>query len=166
MTNPGSINGLPAKPLKVKTSKVQFALLVFLGFFFLPIGLGSFYKAAFSGFPMVPTVVSLLCFGCFAMVAWLVMRGQKHLPKVIDSDGITRRDGQRFNWSHLKNVEHQYHYGKVNPTQKLIWRIEIRFENGTVWLIPLKIVNFREVYDLVSALPCEHLEKNYGYSAL
>jgi hypothetical protein len=86
----------------------------------------------------------------------------KMLPKVLDREGVTRRDGQRFAWSELKEVHHQFHIPRHAGNQKSVWRIEIRFQSGTVWLLPLKIVNFREIYQFVLSLPCPHTEKNYG----
>jgi len=160
MVNTNSISENLVQRLNVKASKMQFVLLAFLALFFMPMGLWNFYRAITTGFALVPTVISLMMFLAFGSVAFLFGRGVKMLPKFFDRDGITRRDGQRFEWSQLKQIEHQYHSTRYSPNQKSIWRIEIQFQNGTVWLLPLKIVNFVEVYGFVTKLPCEHIEKN------
>jgi hypothetical protein len=164
--NPSHFAGLPAIPLKAKTSKTQFVLLAFLALFFVPMGLWGVSRAITTGFALVPTVIALLMFGSLGSVAFLVLRAYRRLPKVLDIDGIARQDGRRFAWSELQEIEHQYHFANHSPNQKLIWRIDIRFSTGTVWLIPLKVVNFAEIYRFVKTLPCEHREKNYGRSGI
>jgi hypothetical protein len=52
---------------------------------------------------------------------------------------------------------------RVRPgtNSKAIWRTEIWFRNGeSAWLIPLRVRNFPEVFQLIGTLPCEHTEKN------
>jgi hypothetical protein len=160
--NANQFAGLPAIPLKAKTSKTQLVLLAFLALFFVPTGLWAVYRAVTTGFAVVPTMLTLMILLSFVPVAVLFVRAHRRLPKVLDMNGITRQDGRRFEWSELREIEHQYHFASHSPNQKLIWRIEIRFSTGTVWLIPLKVVNFSEIYGFVQTLPCEHREKISG----
>lgn len=162
MTGPNSIAEKLAQPLRVRTSKTQFVLFVLLALFFVPMSLWNFYRSLISGFAIVPTVISLMIFVGFGSFAVLFFRGMRRLPRLFHREGVTRTDGKKFPWSELKLVEHQYHNSKYSPSQKAVWRIEVRFDKGKVWLLPLKIVNFAEIYQFVSSLPCEHTEKNYG----
>jgi hypothetical protein len=69
-----------------------------------------------------------------------------------------RNDGRGFTWADLSRVIDRVRLNRVTGIQ-FIWRTEIQFRDGeTAWLLPTKISNFAEVYELVRGLPCEHTE--------
>ena len=80
------------------------------------------------------------------------------MPKKFDRQGITRKDGKIFLWSDVKKVEHQFYIPR-HSTNKGVWRVNVCFKDGLVWLVPMKIINFSEIYPIILALPCEHTEE-------
>jgi hypothetical protein len=69
-----------------------------------------------------------------------------------------RNDGRSFAWDGLERVVDRVRLNRITGV-KFIWRTEIQFKNGeSAWLLPTKISNFPEVYELVGSLPCEHTE--------
>lgn len=149
----------------VKTSKLQPILGAFLALFLVPIGLWNFFSLLVEGFALVPFVIGTLILGSFAVTMFLFYKGWQLMPKKFHSEGITRKDGKTFLWSELKNVEHQFYVSRLSPNQKGIWRVEVRFNDGIVWLLPMKIINFSEIYPIVLALPCEHTETTHHGSS-
>jgi hypothetical protein len=145
--------------LEVKASKTTFVLVILLGLFFIPIGLGNLLGGLLNGFNIVPFGIGLMCLILFGVVFWLILRGHRKSVKHFSDEGLVRNDGRSFTWADLSRVVNQFKITSVAHNTKIIWRIEIRFKNGeSAWLIPTKISNYREVSEFVRNLPCEHTE--------
>lgn len=145
--------------LEVKTSKLPFVLIGLLGLFFIPSGVWNLITAASNGFKTVPLFIGLMSLTIFGLVLWLVLRAHFKSVKYFTETGLMRNDKRTFEWANLNRVVNQT---RINPrlgSAKFLWRTEIQFKDGeSVWLIPTKIKNLREVLDFVNTLPCEHVE--------
>lgn len=144
--------------LEVKASKMQFALVILLGLFFIPMGLGGVLNGLLRGFNIVPLGIGLMCLLMFGVLVWLILRAHRKSVKYLSEEGLVRNDGRSFSWSELHRVVNKV---RVRPAgRKTIWRTEIRFKNGeSAWVIPMKVSNYAEVIPLVDSLPCEHTEE-------
>ena len=144
--------------LEVKASKTQFALVILLGLFFIPMGLVCVLSGLLNGFNIVPLGIGLMCLLMFGVIVWLILRAHRKSIKYLSEEGLVRNDGRSFSWSELSRVVDKV---RVRPTGgKTIWRTEIRFKNGeSAWVIPMKVSNYAEVGPLVDSLPCEHTEE-------
>lgn len=144
--------------LEVKASKTQFALVILLGLFFIPMGLGCVVSGLLKGFNIVPLGIGLMCLLLFGVMVWLILRAHRQSVKYLSAAGLVRNDGRSFSWSELSRIVDKV---RVRPSgRKTIWRTEIRFKTGeSAWVIPMKISNYAEVGPLVDSLPCEHTEE-------
>lgn len=148
------------KLLEVKVRNLQFILVVMLGLFMLPLGslvlIGELSKRS----KLVPAmlIIGLATLIMYGAVAWLFRRGYVKSVKYFSNEGLVRNDGRSFAWADLSRVVDRIRFNRVTNI-KGIWRTEIQFKNGeSAWLLPTKISNLTEVYELVRALPCEHTE--------
>lgn len=143
--------------LEVKTGKLQFVLIVLLGLFFVPMGLGLFVSGVSKNFSVVPLSIGAMCLAVYAPVVWLVVRAYRKSVRQFSNEGLTRNDGRQFVWANLSRVVDKIRMVRGRPT---IWRTEIRFKDGdAAWLIPMKVSNYAEVRAYVDKLPCEHAEE-------
>lgn len=142
--------------LDVKVDKLQFVLVILLGLFFVPMGVGLMVSGLSKG--LMPIAIGLMSLLCYALVFWLVRRGHSRSVRAFTEEGVVRRDGKTFAWADLSRVVTQLHFNpRLNTTG--IWRIEIQFKSGeAAWIIPIKVNNFREVAEYIGKLPCEHTE--------
>lgn len=144
--------------LEVKTSKLQFILVILLGLFFVPVGLLLVISAILNGFKVVFLVIGLMALIIYAVVFWMVLRAYLKSVKYFSSEALVCNNGKSYAWADLSRVVDQIRLHRVTNA-KIIWRTEIQFKNGeSAWLIPMKITNFPEVYEFVRRLPCEHTE--------
>ena len=87
-----------------------------------------------------------------------ISQGVRQVGQIFSDEGLVRNDGRAFAWAELGRVVNRIRLNRVTGV-KYAWRTEIQFKNGdSAWLLPTKIGNFREVYELVGNLPCEHTE--------
>ncbi|HEY6805636.1 MAG TPA: hypothetical protein VI306_18805 [Pyrinomonadaceae bacterium] len=146
--------------ITVKTRNLQFILLLLLGLLVIPLGLLVFLNALLKGQP-APMSIGLALLLIFGVVLWLFRRAYVRSVKYFSDEGLVRNDGHKFSWIELSRVVDKIKINRVTQV-KSVWRTEIEFKNGqSAWLLPLKIVNYAEVYDLVRKLPCEHTEVKY-----
>lgn len=149
-----------AKRLEVKTRGLQFVSLILLGLFMVPLGsalvIGELAKGVrLSPAPLLIGIAPLVIYGA---VVWLFRRAYVKSVKFFSDDGLVRNDGRGFAWSGLSRVVYRVRLNRTTGV-KFIWRTEIQFQDGeSAWLLPTKIGNFAEVYELVRRLPCEHTE--------
>jgi len=144
--------------LKVKTSKVQFIMVILLGLFFVPIGLLLLISAVLKGFQIVPLGIGVMCLVIYGVVFWLVLRAYLKSVKYFSDAALVCNNGRSYAWADLSRVVDQIRLHRITGG-KTIWRTEIQFKNGeSAWLIPVKISNFPEVHEFVRKLPCEHTE--------
>lgn len=148
------------KPLAVKTRSLQLISLVLLGLFMVPLGLllliGELSKG--SRLSLARLLVGLAPLVIFGVVAWLFRRAYVKSVRYFSAEGLTRNDGRSFAWADLSLVVNRIRLNRTTGV-KFIWRTELQFREGeSAWLLPTKISNFSEVYELVRGLPCEHTE--------
>jgi len=149
-----------AKRLEVKTRGLQFVSLILLGLFMVPLGsalvIGELAKGARLAPALLLTGIAPLVM--YGVVAWLFRRAYVKSVKFFSDDGLVRNDGRSFAWAGLSRVVDRVRLNRVTGV-KFVWRTEIQFQDGeSAWLLPTKISNFTEVYELVRSLPCEHTE--------
>jgi hypothetical protein len=145
--------------LEVKASKTTFVLVILLGLFFIPLGLGNLLNGLLKGFNIALFGIGLMCLILFGVVVWLILRGHGKSVKYFSDKGLVRNDGRSYAWADLSRVVDQFRITSLAHNTKTIWRTEIQFRNGeSAWLIPTKISNYREVSEYVRNLPCEHTE--------
>ncbi|HKP14117.1 MAG TPA: hypothetical protein VJZ91_18490 [Blastocatellia bacterium] len=148
------------KRLEVKTRGLQFAMLVLLGLFMVPLGALLLIGELSKGSRLSPArlAVGFAPLAAYGAVAWLFRRAHVRSVKYFSDGGLVRNDGRGFAWAELSRVVNRIRLNRVTGV-KYIWRTEIQFKSGdAAWLLPTKIGNFREVYELVGSLPCEHTE--------
>jgi hypothetical protein len=78
--------------------------------------------------------------------AILMLLGQRSWAKTFDGTGVTRRDGQQFQWPGLKNIRYVHVRGVLNHA-------ELVFNGGKVMVFPLMLKNGGEVMSFISRLP-------------
>jgi hypothetical protein len=157
--NPASGTG-GRKLLEVRVRNLQFILIVLLGLFMVPLGSLVLIGELSKGRRLVPAMlmIGLTTLVMYGAVAWLFRRGHVKAVKYFSVGGLVRNDGKHFAWTDLSRVVDRIRFNRVTNF-KGIWRTEIQFKNGeSAWLLPTKISNFTEVYELVRGLPCEHTE--------
>lgn len=149
-----------AKRLEVKTRSLQLVSLVTLGLFMVPLGSLLLIGELSKGPRLSPArlAVGLAPLAAYGAVAWLFRRAHVRSVKYFSDVGLVRKDGRSFAWADLGRVVNRVRLNRVTGI-KYVWRTEIEFKSGdSAWLLPTKIGNFREVYELVGNLPCEHTE--------
>lgn len=159
MTDVNLIAEKLTQPLQVKTDKLQIVLLGILGIIFIPLGFGLMFNSIKRGFAPVLLGLGIMSLVCFISVLWIVVRAYLKSAKSFDNQGAARNDGRRFEWTDLERVVYQYRPSRYQPSGKALWRTEVQFQSGTIWLIPIKVTNFAEINQFVMSLPCDHLEK-------
>jgi hypothetical protein len=148
------------KRLEVKTLNRQFISLVLLGLFMIPLGSLLLISELSKGSKLAPAMlmIGLMPLVMCGAVAWLFRRSYVKSVKYFSDEGLVRNDGKGFAWIDLSRVVDRIRLNRATNFKGL-WRIEIQFKNGeSAWLLPTKISNFPEVYELVRSLPCEHTE--------
>jgi hypothetical protein len=148
------------KLLEVKIRNLQFILIVLLGLFMIPLGSLLLISELSKGSKLAPVLlmIGLLPLITFGAAAWLFRRGHVKAVKYFSVEGLMRNDGKSFAWTELSRVVDRTRLNRATNF-KGIWRTEIQFKNGeSAWLLPTKISNLPEVYELVRSLPCEHTE--------
>lgn len=149
-----------AKRLDVKTRSMQFVSAVLLGLFMVPLGALLLIGELSKGSRLSPArlAVGFAPLAAYGAVVWLFRRAHVRSVKYFSDGGLVRNDGRSFAWAELSRVVNRIRLNRVTGI-KYVWRTEIEFKNGdSAWLLPTKIGNFREVYELVGSLPCEHTE--------
>jgi hypothetical protein len=147
--------------LKVKTRNLQFILVILLGVFMIPLGLLLVINELSKGAKLTPAMlmIGLMTLITYGAVAWLFRRGHVKSVKYFSDEGLVLNDGRSFAWTDLSRVVDRIRLNRVTGI-KFIWRTEIQFTNGeSAWLLPTKISNFPEVYELLRSLACEHVEE-------
>lgn len=137
--------------LEVRPDRLTLILVVGLGLFFVPMGLGLLTSAG-----IAHAAIGLACLMLFGVVVWLVVRGHRRSVGRFSAEGLVRNDGRSFAWVELYQVVDRV---RARYGRKYLWRTEIHFTNGeSAWLIPSKIRNYGDVAALVARLPCERTE--------
>ncbi|MBV9926694.1 MAG: hypothetical protein JOZ96_16870 [Acidobacteria bacterium] len=146
------------KRLDVKTRGLQFAAFVLLGLLMVPLGASVLISQLSKGPRPALLAVGFAPLAAYGAAAWLFRRAYVRSVRYFSAEGLVRNDGRSLAWADLGRVVDRVRLNRVTGI-KYIWRTEIHFKNGdSAWLLPTKIGNFPEVYELVGGLPCEHTE--------
>lgn len=70
---------------------------------------------------------------------------------VLDAEGVTRRDGRRFSWADLRDVERVHVVHKWGQ-QGALNQLNLRFADGQVRVFPHTLDNGREVMDFIERI--------------
>ena len=144
-----------ARPVKVHYSRLHSILFVLLMIFFLGISVVILAANGFTGVGVLIVALNVI----LLFVLYCVMsRGRKRAACLFDSSGVTRRDGRRFSWSEFEGVDYLM---AVKPPsgEEYLWRIELAFTGGKVWIIPQRVNNLDEINEVVNRLPREHRKR-------
>jgi hypothetical protein len=137
--------------LEVRPDRLTLILVIGLGLFFVPMGLGLLTSAG-----TALAAIGLACVTLFGVVVWLVVRGHRRSVRRFSAEGLVRNGGRSFAWAELSQVVDKV---RTRYSRKYLWRTEIHFANGeSAWLIPSKIRNYGDVAALVARLPCKRTE--------
>ncbi len=88
-----------------------------------------------------------IAFGLFTAGVWPVIayRERRRGARLIDADGVTRRDGKRFPWGDLSMVRREY---ARSPSGGLK-HVTVTFLHGEVRIYPMTLENARETLDAI-----------------
>ncbi|HEX6729198.1 MAG TPA: hypothetical protein VF074_04265 [Pyrinomonadaceae bacterium] len=141
-----------ANPVAVQYRLFQKILIAFILVFF---GGLSILMIVANGFTSV--VVWLLVLNVLFLLTFVLImrRARQKAAFVFDQEGVIRGDNQKFSWNDMKSVDYLMAI-KKGGAREYLWRIELIFANGEVWLIPLRVKNLAEIQDLVSSIPTVH----------
>lgn len=124
--------------VEAKLDRSYFVRVGFVG------GLFVFFGLVIAGFGIKHHMWPAVLFAVVINVIWVVLFWNEYRrgPAVLDSHGVTRRDGVRFEWKDLIDV--------VDVTYKTFTSYtSIRFPNGELRLFPLTLENAGEVVRFV-----------------
>ncbi len=89
---------------------------------------------------------------CFVgFLAAFIFYRKRQLARSFDSSGATRGDGRFFAWSNFRGTVTRW--SSSRSMGKTIWRIELYFVGGQIWISPGTMKNGEEVLDFVKSLP-------------
>lgn len=147
-----------AEPLEIRTSIFHLVLGVFLGLFFLILGVGAIVNL-FNEFGLSPLPL-LICLGGIGLVLlfyFMWQRGKKMILKTISPAGVFTRGGQRFDWSHYIGVKYLLMRTRRGGPIK-VWTVELVFENGKASFGPGGMKEADRIMEFIYSLPGEHIE--------
>lgn len=99
------------------------------------------------------SIAPLVAFGMLPLACWAgyMFWEHSHGADLLDSEGVTRRDGRRFLWANLRDVQrvHVIHkWGQQGALNHLV----VRFAEGQVRVFPVTLDNGREVIDFIERI--------------
>lgn len=151
----GGMSVALARPLEVQYKKTYTILFVSVMVFFAGISL---LMIAVNGFTSVTVLLLGLNVSLLLLLYYLQSRARRKSASFFDLVGVTRRDNQRFDWNAFKGVDYVMAI-KPRSGKEYLWRIELVFNNGEVWIIPLRIKNLDEISNFVATLPGSHQKR-------
>lgn len=80
---------------------------------------------------------ALLTFGILGLIWWAAYQ---KLPRQLDADGVTRRDGRRFTWAQLTKVIHEKTFTPVG-SGLVDYALILKFDTERVVINPGELVN-------------------------
>ena len=148
-------NAVLTPPVTVQYRLFQKILIAFIVVFFVGLSILMIVTNGFKSH--VVLLVALI--GLLLLVLLLFnRRAGRKVAYVFDPEGVTRGDNQKFSWNDIKSVDYLMAL-KRGGSREYLWRIELIFTNGEVWLIPLRVKNLEEIKNLVSAIPTVHRKR-------
>ncbi len=155
---------IPASRVEVKYKRLYDVLFAFLTIFFGGMALLIFLQTIRSPYANSTTIIvqgilfPAALFLILLVIAFLMIRARRQAVREFDESGITRGDGRRFAWNEFRGVVTLVDFN-VRTRQKYVWRIELAFDGGeAAWIIPQRVKNADEVFDLLAQMPRATLE--------
>ena len=148
-------SGALANPVAVQYRLFQKILIAFVVIFFGGLSILMIVTNGFNAGVVLLLVLNALFLLTFVLI---MRRARQKAAFVFDQEGVIRGDNQKFNWNDMKSVDYLMAI-KKGGAREYLWRIELIFANGEVWLIPLRVKNLAEIQDLVSSIPTVHQKR-------
>ncbi|MDT4967340.1 MAG: hypothetical protein QOJ64_2077 [Acidobacteriota bacterium] len=148
------------QPLEIRGRTLHYVLSIFLGLFFLILGVGALTQLfTLYGFSAFSIMISLGSIGLVLLLHFLGQREQKKTVKTIASSGVVTRGGRTFEWPRFTGVKFitiQARHGR----RKQVHRVELMFEDGSSRFGPGGARNAEEIMKFIHSLPGDHIESN------
>lgn len=150
---------IPASRVEVKYKWLYDVLFAFLTIFFGGMALlvflqtiGSPYENS-TGIIVKGFLFPAVLFSILFVIAFLMIRAKRQAVRLFDESGITRGDRRRFAWNEFRGVIILVDFN-VHTRDRYVWRVELVFDGGeAAWVIPQRVKNLDEVFDLLTKLP-------------
>ena len=101
-----------------------------------------------------------VCF--FGTLAAVLFYRKRTLARSFDRNGATRGDGRVFAWNDFRGTISRW--SSSRSMGKSIWRIDLYFIGGQIWVFPSTMKNGKEVLDFVKSLPALNMNPAYPES--
>ena len=144
-----------ANPVAVQYRLFQKILIAFVLVFFGGLSILMIVANGFNAVVLLLLVLNVLFLLTFVLI---MRRARQKAAFVFDQEGVIRGDNQKFSWNNMKSVDYLMAI-KKGGAREYLWRIELIFANGEVWLIPLRVKNLAEIQELVSDIPTVHQKR-------
>lgn len=95
-------------------------------------------------------IIGLFTLGLGAL---LMLFQQRRWAKIFDDTGVTRRDGQQFRWTELKNIKFVHLRRATTVGQGPLNHVELIFNDGKALIFPLMLENRGEVMGFIGRQP-------------
>ena len=144
-----------ALPVKVHYRRRYGVLYACIVLFFICI---SALVIVANGFTSTSILLLILNGILLIILYYLQSRAQRRAAHFFDLFGVTRGDNRRFSWSEFKNVDYLMAI-KPRSGEEYLWRVELAFNSGAVWIIPQRVETLEEINNLVASLPGVHQKR-------
>lgn len=138
-------------PVEVQFTRIETIMVAFIMVFFIGMDLLGIVSY---GFTSTTALILILSVSFSFMLYYIVNGALKKSVSLFDRSGVRRRDNRRFNWSEFKGVD--YLMGITRSGEEYLWRIVLVFDSGEALIIPLRIKNLEDIYDIVETIPGTH----------
>jgi hypothetical protein len=144
-----------ARPVTVHYRRLHAVLFAVIMLFFTGISALAVVANGLTG-------VSILVLGLNGVILLTISyfqgRARRRAAGLFDLSGVTRADRRRFDWSEFKGVDY-FMAIKPRSGKEYLWRVELAFTGGEVWIIPQRVTNLDEVINLFASLPGAHQKR-------
>jgi Flp pilus assembly protein TadB len=144
-----------AQPVTVQYRLLQKILFAFVLILFGGLTILMIVTNGFNAGVVLLLVLIILFLLTFVLI---MRRARQKAAYVLDQEGVIRGDNRKFSWNDMKSVDYLMAI-KRGGSREYLWRIELIFTSGEVWLIPLRVKNLEEIKNLVSAIPTVHQKR-------
>ena len=138
-----------ASPVEVRYRRRFGCLFAFLMLFFggMPV-----LVIATNGLRGAGGLVAGMCVAMAAFLYFILNRANQKAARRFDASGVLRGDGRRFPWTDFTGVNYRMALEPGGADEGL-WRVELTFATGLVWIIPHRVENLAEISALVTSIP-------------
>ena len=144
-----------ARPIEVQVKGSHTILFASVMVFFAGISL---LMIVINGLTSVSVLLVALNAFLLGLLYYLERRAKRNLAILFDPSGVTRGDKRQFDWSAFKGVDYLMAI-KSRSGKEFLWRIELVFNDGNVWIIPRRTNNLDEIVNFVGTLPGTHQKR-------